>query len=96
MEAIRDALAASEINIARYYYNRGAFVAAVNRAQDALKTYPEAPANEEGLFVLVKSYNALGLKDLRDDADRVMHKNFPKSRYYERGFEKDLPWWQFW
>ena len=96
MNYLVNALAASEINIARYYYNRGAFVAAVNRAQDALKTYPEAPANEEGLFVLVKSYNALGLKDLRDDADRVMHKNFPKSRYYERGFEKDLPWWQFW
>ncbi|MCK9284687.1 MAG: outer membrane protein assembly factor BamD [Rhodocyclaceae bacterium] len=96
MKYLVNALASSEVNVARYYYTRGAYVAAVNRAQDAVKTYPEAPATEEGLFVLVKSYDALGLNDLRDDIERVMRKNFPKSRYYERGFEKDLPWWRFW
>lgn len=96
MNYLVNALASSEINVARYYYNRGAYVAAANRAQDTLKTYPEAPANEEGLFVLIKSYDALGLVDLRNDSERIMRKNFPMSRYYERGFEKDLPWWKFW
>ena len=75
---------------------RGAYVAAANRAQAALKTYPDAPANEEALFVMIKAYDALNMADLRDDAERVMKKNFPNSEYYKRGLNKDVPWWKLW
>ena len=96
MQYLVNSLAAHEVHVARYYYRRGAYVAAVNRAQSALKTYPNAPATEEALFVLVKSYDMLGMKDLRDDADRVMHKNFPQSVYFAGGPKDKRPWWQLW
>ena len=96
MKYLVNALAAHEVHVARYYMKRGAFVAAANRAQFAVKTYPDAPANEEALFVMVKAYDALGLNDLRDDSERVMRKNFPNSEYYKRGLNRKEPWWKLW
>lgn len=96
MRYLVNTLAAHEVHVARYYLRRGAHVAAVNRAQYALKTYPQAPANEEGLVILVKAYDALGMKDLRDDAERVMLKNFPNSRYLAGRGRSSAPWWQLW
>lgn len=95
MNYLVNALAAHEAHVADYYMRRGAYVAAINRAQTALKTYPDAPANEEALFILVRAYDALGMADLRDDAERVMRKNFPSSRYYQGGKDKE-PWWKLW
>ena len=96
MRYLVNALAAHDVHVARYYMKRNAYVAAVNRAQSALKNYPNAPALEEALFILVKAYDAMGLKDLRDDADRVMHKNFPNSPYFKRGLEGRRAWWELW
>ena len=96
MKYLVNALAAYEVHVARYYMKRGAYVAALNRAQTAIKTYPDAPANEEALFVMIKAYDALGMDDLRDDTERVMRKNFPKSEYYVRGLNRPEPWWKLW
>jgi outer membrane protein assembly factor BamD len=96
MKYLVNALAAHEVHVARYYMKRGAFVAAANRAQFAVRTYPDAPANEEALFIMVKAYDALGLNDLRDDSERVMKKNFPNSEYYKRGLNRTEPWWKLW
>ncbi|MDP2792551.1 MAG: outer membrane protein assembly factor BamD [Sulfurisoma sp.] len=96
MKYLVNALAAHEVHVARYYMKRGAFVAAANRAQTAVKTYTDAPANEEALFIMVKAYDALGLNDLRDDSERVMKKNFPNSEYYKRGLNRKEPWWKLW
>jgi outer membrane protein assembly factor BamD len=96
MKYLVNALASHEVHVARYYMKREAYVAAINRAQTAIKTYPDAPANEEALFVMVKAYDLLGMNDLRDDAERVMRKNFPTSVYYERGLDRAVPWWKLW
>ena len=96
MNYLVNTLAAHEIHVARYYLKRGAYVAAANRAQFALTTYPRAPANEEGLVILVRSYDALGMKVLRDDAERVLVKNFPNSQYLKDGLHKGGSWWQIW
>ena len=96
MKYLVNALASNEVHVARYYMKRGAFVAAANRAQFAMQNYPQAPATEEALFVMVMAYDALGMADLRDDADRVMHKNFPQSRYFKGDNKKKDPWWMLW
>ena len=96
MNYLVNTLAANEVHVARYYMTRGAYVAAANRVQFALKTYPQAPANEEGLLLLVKAYDALGMKDLRSDAERVMQKNFPDSKYLRGDGRKSGSWWQIW
>ncbi|MBK7022217.1 MAG: outer membrane protein assembly factor BamD [Sulfuritalea sp.] len=96
MKYLVNAMASHEVHVARYYMKREAYVAAVNRAQSAVKTYPDAPANEEALFIMIKAYDALGMADLRDDAERVMRRNFPRSEYYVRGLNQKEPWWKLW
>jgi outer membrane protein assembly factor BamD len=96
MAYLVNALASNEVHVARYYLRRGAYVAAANRAQAVLKTYPQAPANEEGLLIMVKAYDALGLSDLRDDAERVMKRNFPNSKYLTGDGTPKKPWWVIW
>lgn len=96
MKYLVNALAQLEVHVARYYMKRGAYVAAINRAQYAVKAYPDVPATEEALFIMVKAYDLLGMNDLRDDAERVMRKNFPNSAYYTRGLERQEPWWKLW
>jgi outer membrane protein assembly factor BamD len=81
MKYLVNALASHEVHVARYYVKRGAYVAAANRAQYALKNYPEAPAREEALFILIRAYDALGMAELRDDAERILRKNFPDSEH---------------
>ena len=58
MTYIVNSLAQYEVHVARYYYSRGAYVAAVNRAQAALAEYRDVPALEEALYILVRSYDA--------------------------------------
>jgi outer membrane protein assembly factor BamD len=97
MNYIVNSLAQYEVHVARYYYSRGAYLAAINRAQLAVTDYRGAPAVEEALFVLVKSYDALGMAQLRDDSKRVLELNYPQSEYISRGFKaKDDPWWKLW
>ena len=97
MTYIVNSLAQYEVHVARYYYSRGAYVAAINRAQTALNDYQTVPALEEALSIMVRSYDALGLTQLRDDTRRVMEKNYPNSSYLARGSKSSQePWWKFW
>jgi len=81
MNYLLNALAQSEVNVARYYVQRGAYVAAIQRAQGALRDYQGTPAAEEALSILIRSYAALGMNELRTDSERVLRANFPNSRY---------------
>ena len=103
MGYIVNSLAQSEVHVARYYFSRGAYVAAINRAQSALTNYRDVPAAEEALFLLFRSYDALGMTQLRDDTLRIMQKSYPDSP-----FTKGAPdggngakgaksaWYKFW
>ena len=52
---------------------------------------------EEALVIMVQSYDRLGLNDLRDDAQRVLAKNFPNSRFASQGLStRERQWWQIW
>lgn len=97
MKHLVNVVALNEVQVARYYMKRGGYIAAANRAQYALKEYPQTPAIEEALFIMVKAYDALGMTDLRDDAERVMKKNFPDSRFFSDSTGASAePWWKFW
>ncbi len=97
MDYIVNSLADYEVHVARYYYRRGAYLAAANRAKQAVTEFEQAPAAEEALFIMAQSYDRLGLDELRDGADKVLRKNFPKSRYPAGGVGQDQkPWWQIW
>jgi outer membrane protein assembly factor BamD len=101
MNHIVNSLAAGEVHVARYYLRRGANLAAANRAQQALKEFPQSPATEEALSIMAKAYSALGLTQLHDDAQRVLKQSFPQSIYLEdeetqAAAKAKKPWWQLW
>lgn len=97
MDYIANSLAAYEVHVARYYFRRGAYLAAANRAQLALVDFERAPATEEALYILVQSYDRLGLTTLRDDANRIFEKSFPNSQLPVTGLQTGgKRWWHIW
>ena len=97
MVYIVNSLAQSEVNVARYYFSRGAYVATINRAQSAITAYRDVPAVEEALSLLYRSYDALGMVQLRDDTLRVMQKSYPESAYTRNDANaKKGAWYKFW
>lgn len=93
MSYLVNSLASAEVNVSEYYLRRGAYVAAINRAQFALTNYPRTPAIERALSVLVRAYDQMGMTQLRDDSNRMLVANFPntKVKIGEHG-----SWWKFW
>ncbi|HEX7971664.1 MAG TPA: outer membrane protein assembly factor BamD [Thiobacillus sp.] len=96
MKYLVNALAGNEVHVAKYYLKREAYVAAANRAKEVLTTYPEAPALEEALAIMVVSYDKLNLPQLRDDAQRVLTLNFPHSKYAKGVNTEGKAWYRFW
>ncbi|MBB5203727.1 outer membrane protein assembly factor BamD [Inhella inkyongensis] len=96
IDFITNMLARHEVHVARYYYQRGAYVAAASRAQTAVTDYQYAPATEEALHLLAQSYEQLKLTALRDDALRVLRKSYPSSQYLPGNEPPARSWWQFW
>jgi outer membrane protein assembly factor BamD len=98
MAYIVNSLAQSEVNVARFYHSRGAYVAAINRAQTAVQEFRDVPAVEEAMYILYKSYDALGMNDLRDDTLRVMRRTYPNSAYLAQAApgSSRRAWYRFW
>jgi outer membrane protein assembly factor BamD len=97
MDYIVSSLASYEVHVARYYFRRGAFVAAANRAKQAIAEFEQSRSTEEALFILSQSYDRLELIELRDATDRVLRQNFPDSKFLAAdGSTNDRAWWKFW
>ena len=97
MNYLVNAIASNEVHVAQYYLRRGAYVAAINRAQNVLKQYQRTPATEEALFVMLRSYQGLGMADLSSDTERVIKTNFPNSKFWTGAeLKSEQPWWRFW
>jgi len=60
-----------------------------------LRDFSGVTATERALYIMMKSYEALGLQDQATDAERVFVQNFPNSEYLERGLNKDSSWSDF-
>jgi outer membrane protein assembly factor BamD len=74
---LKNTLAMHEVHVARYYMTKGAYVAAANRARYVVENYQRTPAMPDALVVLAKSYKAMELPNLSDDALRVLQLNYP-------------------
>jgi outer membrane protein assembly factor BamD len=91
-----EALARHEINVAKYYLSRGAYLAAANRAQDAVIKFPSSPSHKEALDIMVEAYDRMGMKELRDDAKKVLARNYPTDPMGAEGKNRSGSWWKFW
>ncbi len=78
MVYLRARLARHEINVANYYFKRGAYMAAANRGRYVVENFPQTPATADALAVMVQAYQLLGLNDLANDSLLVLKTNYPQ------------------
>jgi outer membrane protein assembly factor BamD len=77
LQYLLNTLAGHEVRVADYYYRRGAYLAAIERAQGALHDFPGSASQQEALQLMARSYGSLGLTELQADAERVLQLNYP-------------------
>jgi len=86
-------IAMNEVHVARFYYERNAYVAAINRAQSVITDFEGVPAAEQALYVMMMSYKKLGMDDLSKDSERVLLTNFPNTKLITEGFPEKYSKW---
>lgn len=90
-------LAQHELHVARYYMNRTAYLAALNRAKYVLEYYPNTTSVEEALVISISAYDYMGLTDLKDDTLRILKTNYPQNPMVLGKVSNDERlWWKFW
>ncbi len=80
MVYLRNIMADHELHVAEYYYNRKAYVASANRASTLIAHYQGAPSVKDGLVLLAKSYNQLGMRKETQDTLTVLQYNYPATK----------------
>ena len=90
---LRDRLAAYNVDIARYYLKRGAYVGAARRAKLVIDNYEGAPATRDALAIMIVSYDRLGLKSNADEARKVYAANFT-GQVSQVAAVNQRNWWQ--
>jgi outer membrane protein assembly factor BamD len=78
-----DVLAASEMNVARYYQKQGNQLAAINRYRTVVSDYQTTAHVEEALYRLVETNMALGIVPEAQSAAAVLGHNYPNSEWYK-------------
>ncbi len=76
---LRNLFASYELNVAQFYLNKHAYVAAANRASSVLQRFDGSPQTERALGIMVQSYRALGLNTLADQSLQTLQLNFPNG-----------------
>ncbi len=81
-----DTLAASEMEVGRYYLNKKNYIGAINRFKVVVSDYQTTAHVEEALMRLTECYMALGIKNEAQTAAAVLGHNFPQSRWYKDAY----------
>jgi outer membrane protein assembly factor BamD len=89
-------LAKHDLAVARYYFARGGYLAAVNRSQNVLTRYSQAPVAEEALVITIEAYEKMGMKGLADANRRVLEKNYPQNALVSKSPPPARAWWKIW
>ena len=97
MTYLMNKMAENEIHVARYYMKRKAYIAALNRAQFALKEYPQTIHQEEALIIMISAYEFLGIQDLQKDTEKILKLNYPNSEFHTKDLQaQKKDWWNIW
>ncbi len=81
-----DHLAGKEMEIGRYYLNRGHVNAAINRFRSVVANFQTTSHVAEALHRLVEAYMTIGLKREAMQVAAVLGHNYPGSTWYERSY----------
>ncbi len=83
---LRDLIAASEMQVGRYYLRRDNYLAAINRFRTVVSEYQTTAQVEEALMRLTEAYMALGIVNEAQTAAAVLGHNFPDSKWYKHAY----------
>ena len=84
MRYIRNLYAEKDVGIAKFYYERKAYVAAANRANDVVVHYDRSPWVIPALTIMVRSYRKLGLTDMANNTLKIFQASYPHSKNLKR------------
>lgn len=93
---LRNRLASYENHVAEHYMERGAYVAAANRAKYSLEQYSGAPETVKSLEIITKAYEKLGMMDLADQAREIYVLNITEDYESKLAGDDEKPWYQLW
>jgi len=96
---LRNNLAQYQVNVADYYYRRGAYLAAANRGVYVVEHFQRSPAVKPALQMMIKAYRKLDMEKLAADAERVLVLNEQKRALLAPDSERPKKWgeqvWDF-
>jgi outer membrane protein assembly factor BamD len=82
----RDQLAAKEMDVGRFYEEKGSYLAGINRYKKVITDYQTTSHTPEALFRLTECYMALGVRSEAQTAAAVLGQNFPNSQWYKDAY----------
>ncbi|ORU91669.1 MAG: competence protein ComL [Cycloclasticus sp. symbiont of Bathymodiolus heckerae] len=77
--ALKSNLALHDLNVAKYYMKRKAYIAVINRTKHIIEKYQRTTAVPRALLLMVDAYQKIGMNDLAADAQRVYDLNYPNG-----------------
>ncbi len=87
VKVARDHLAGKEMEVGRYYYRQGAYLAGINRFKRVVTEYRNTSMTPEALYRLTEGYMALGVISEAQTAAAVLGTNYPNSRWYKDAYQ---------
>ncbi len=83
MVYLNQAMSQFELNAAKFYFKRQAFVAAANRATNVLLHYPNTPQVESALLIMLQAYHTMMLPKLTQKTSQIVQLNYPDNKEYK-------------
>jgi outer membrane protein assembly factor BamD len=86
IDLTEDHLAGKEMEVGRYYLDRGNYIGAINRFRVVVDQYQTTPQIAEALERLTEAYYSLGLDSEAQTAAAVLGANYPGTVWYQDSF----------
>ena len=86
LDLIDDILAAKEMYLGRYYFDKKKWVAAINRFRTVVDEYETTIYTQEALHRLVEIYYTIGLSKEAKKYANLLGYNYQSSAWYERSY----------
>ena len=86
IDLINDTLAAKEMYIGRYYFEKKKWIPAINRFRTVIDEYETTIYTEEALHRLVEVYYTIGLKEEAKKYAQLLGYNYQSSEWYEKSY----------
>jgi outer membrane protein assembly factor BamD len=86
IELVNDTLAAKEMYLGRYYFNKKKWIPAINRFRTIIDDYETTMYAEEALHRLVEVHYLLGLKDEARKYANLLGYNYQSSIWYKKTY----------